>query len=88
MQHPSNTSRLAFRFLLGFWLRLFQFLPINKCVCKTRLILSVIFKKKKIDALGWNVQSQENLEHYKICCRHFDVCSGDTVLSEAILKSR
>lgn len=64
MQHHSNNSCLAFRFLLTFGSASFS-LSINTCVCKTHLVLLEILKIK-VDALGWDIQSQEMSERYKI----------------------
>lgn len=34
--------------------------------------------------LGWNVQSQEISEHYKIFLSYFDLCSGDSTFWDDI----
>lgn len=74
-----------FFFRREFWLSLFWVQSINKSICKSHLILSVIFQKqnkKKIKTvlmLGLNIQSQEKTTKYA------DV---EMVLSGTRMKSR
>lgn len=66
MQYPSNTSSLALRFFLSeFWLSLFQVQAINKCVCKSRLILFVILKKKGGEKAADMCGHSKSGKHYK-----------------------